>query len=96
MDKRFPVYKGLQKPLTFKGFKGKFIYWGVGSLLMGLVVGSVTMALVNMYAGVLVLIGIIAGGLIYTFNKQKSGLHAKARLYGIYIHEAILKKNKSL
>lgn len=96
MAKRFPVYKGLQKPLTFKGFKGKFIYWGVGSLLLGLVVGSVTMALVNMYAGVLVLIGIIAGGLIYTFNKQKGGLHDKARSAGIHIHQASFKKIKSV
>jgi len=96
MAKRFAVYKGLQKPLIFKGFKGKFIYWGVGSLLLGLVVGSITMAIVNMYAGVLVLIALIAGGLFYTFNKQKGGLHDKVRSPGIFIHEASLKRSKNI
>jgi hypothetical protein len=95
MARRFAVYKGLQKPLIFKGFKGKFIYWGVGSLLLGLVCGSVTMAVINMYFGALVLIGIIAGGLFYTFTKQKSGLHEKSRARGIYIHESSLKKSKT-
>jgi hypothetical protein len=86
MAKRFAVYKGLQKPLVFKGFKGKFIYWGVGSLLAGLVFGAVTMALVNMYLGVLVLAGCITGGLLYCAGKQKKGLHSKALSRGIFIH----------
>jgi hypothetical protein len=94
MAKRFAVYKGLQRPLIFKSFKGKFIYWGVGSLLLGLVVGSLTMALINMYVGALVLIGIIVGGLVYTAGKQKGGLHDKTRSKGIYIHQVKLKNLK--
>ena len=48
MARKFAVYKGLQKPLIFKGFKGKFIYWGIASLLAGLVFGALTMTLINM------------------------------------------------
>ena len=44
MARRFPIYKGLQKPLVFRGFKGKYIYWGLGSLLAGLVLGALTMS----------------------------------------------------
>jgi hypothetical protein len=94
MVKRFPVYKGLQKPLVFRGFKGKFIYWGLGALLAGLVLGAVSMALINMYFGAMVLIGSIVGGLFYTAGKQKGGLHAKTRSTGIYIHQPNLKKLK--
>ncbi|MGF7079715.1 plasmid transfer protein [Mucilaginibacter sp. UYCu711] len=91
MAKRFAVYKGLERPLVFKGFKGKFIYWGVGSLLLGLVAGSITMALVNMWVGAIVLVGIIVGGLFYTASRQKGGLHNKSRSTGIYVHRANLK-----
>ena len=85
MARRFAVYKGLQRPLTFKGFKGKFIYWGVGSLLAGLVLGALTMSLVNMWLGAMVLIGSIVGGLLYIAGRQKKGLHDKASAKGIYI-----------
>ena len=29
-DSHIEVFKGLQKPLVFHSFKGKFIYWGEG------------------------------------------------------------------
>ena len=32
-NESYVVFKGLQKPLVFKGFKGKFIYWLAGGLL---------------------------------------------------------------
>jgi len=83
--KRFPVYKGLQKPLIFRGFRGKFIYWGIGSLLAGLVVGALTMSLVNMWLGAILLVGCITGGLLFTASKQKHGLHSKSRANKIYI-----------
>jgi 1,4-dihydroxy-2-naphthoate octaprenyltransferase len=85
MARKFAVYKGLQRPLIFKGFKGKFIYWGLASLLSGLVLGALTMSLINMWLGALVLIGCIVGGLLYTAGKQKGGLHDKGRTKSIYI-----------
>jgi hypothetical protein len=92
MTKKFAVYKGLQKPLIFKGFKGRFIYWGLGCLLAGIVSGAFTMALINMYLGVLVLVLVIAGGLLYTAAKQKEGLYAKGRDAVTYIHPPKLHK----
>ena len=94
MAKKFAVYKGLQKPLVFRGFQGKFIYWGVGILLGGLVLGAITMALVNMWLGAVVLAGSITGGLLYLAGKQKKGLHSKSRSREILIHPTYLRKLK--
>lgn len=92
MSKKFAIYKGLQKPLVFRGFAGKFIYWGIGCLLAGLVFGALTMSLVNMWLGAVVLTGSIAGGLLYIAGKQKNGLHDKSRATGVYVHSLRLKK----
>jgi len=92
--KRYAVYKGLQKPLMFKGFKGKFIYWGVACLLAGLVFGALTMALVSGWLGALVLIGCIVGGLLYIAGRQKKGLHVKTRSTAIQVHPPQFKKLK--
>ena len=92
MAKRFAVYKGLQKPLTFRGFKGKFIYWGVGSLLAGLVLGALTMSLINIWLGAIVLAGSIVGGLLFIAGKQKKGLSSKTRDSGVFVFPANFKK----
>ena len=85
MVRKYAIYKGLQKPLVFKGFKGKFIYWGFGFLLAGLVLGALLMSLVNMWLGAVVLIGVVTGGLLYTASRQKDGLHTKSRDTSIFI-----------
>ena len=93
MVRKFSIYKGLQKPLVYKGFKGKFIGWGIGSLVLGLVGGGLLGTLTNMYLGGLATIAAIAGGLTYTFYRQKSGLHSKTRSRGVFIHSTHLKQS---
>lgn len=88
----YPVYKGLQKPLVYRGFKGKFIAYGISSLGLGLVLGGFGGALINMYLGGLLTLGVITGGLLYTFSKQKSGLHDKTRSGKIHIHKIYLRR----
>lgn len=85
MARKYPVYKGLQQPLIFKGFRGKFIYWGIASLLIGLVFGALTMTLINMWLGAIILVGFIVGGLLFTAARQKGGLHAKNRASKTFI-----------
>jgi fumarate reductase subunit D len=85
MPVKFAVYKGLQKPLVFKGFQGKFIYWGLASLLSGLILGALVMSMVSMWLGAFVLVVCILVGLLFTAHKQKGGLHAKRRDSRIYI-----------
>ncbi|RZJ76781.1 MAG: DUF4133 domain-containing protein [Flavobacterium sp.] len=88
----YPVYKGLQKPLVYRGFKGKFIAYGICTLGLGLVLGGLSGALVNMYFGGIVTIFSITGGLLYTSSKQKSGLHDKNRSGKIHIHRIYLRR----
>ncbi|MDT3401275.1 plasmid transfer protein [Mucilaginibacter terrae] len=79
MPGTYAVYKGLQKPLVFKGFQGKYIYWGLASLLCGLVSGALLMSLVSMWLGAFALVACITGGLLFTSQRQKGGLHSKRR-----------------
>lgn len=85
MTRKYPIYKGLEKPLVYKGFKGKFIAWGIASLVTGLVAGGVTGALTSMYLGGAITILTVSGGLFFTFQKQKGGLHSKTRHKGVFI-----------
>ena len=88
MERTFNVYKGLQRPLVYRGFSGKFIYWALASVLCGLVLGALTIALFSMLFGVLVLAACIAGGMYYTLSEQKRGLHQKSRSKGIIHHQS--------
>ncbi|SDD70813.1 hypothetical protein [Pedobacter soli] len=81
----FPVYKGLQKPLSYKGLKGKFIAWGAVALVGGLILGGTTGAFINMYLGAAVALGSIGVMLYYVLSQQKKGLHSKSRHNGIFI-----------
>lgn len=91
--KRYPIYKGLQKPLIYRGFKGKFIYWGVGSFVGGLAIGGLIGALTNLYIGGFATIAMMGAGLAYTFMKQQDGLHDKSRHRGAFIHSVNLSIN---
>lgn len=95
MANKYNVYKGLQKPLVYKGFKGKFIFWGLGFLSLGLVLGAISMAVISKWFGAIVLVGSIVGGLFYTAGEQKKGLHKKNRHIGIYVHRSSLKRLNS-
>lgn len=70
--------------MVYKGFKGKFIYWAVGLLLSALVIGALTMAIINMYLGAAVMAGIIISGFFYIGARQKKGLHDKAFSMGVF------------
>ncbi len=83
--KTYNIYRGLQKPLVFKSFKGKYIYYGVGSLLVGLILTMVVSSLVNLWAGVVAAAVVIGGGLSHTAIMQKKGLHSKTKSHGVFI-----------
>ncbi len=81
----YNVYKGLQKPLIFKAFKGKFIYWGLGILVGSLFVGVILIVTVSILIGAIVMVGGMVGGLLFLASKQKKGLHNKDKSKGIFI-----------
>jgi len=89
--KRYPLYKGLGKPLVYKGFKGKFIIWGILSLVSALVAGGLLTALAGAFTGLFSAAAFMLSGISYTILKQKQGLHNKKRCRGIFIHPVKLK-----
>ncbi len=81
----FPIYKGLQKPLVYKGFKGRYMYWAIGFVILGLFLAGVIGTVFNLVAGVIIMAVIAGGGIYYTSQKQKNGLYDKKRDKGIYV-----------
>ncbi len=84
MARQFPIYKGLQKPLIYRGFQGKFIGWGVASLVIGVVLGGLIGSLSSMVLGGVITISVISAGLFITSQQQKKGLHSKTRYVGVF------------
>ena len=84
---RYPIYKGLEQPLSYRGFKGKFIGWGIGSLIGGLFLGGIIGAASNMYFGLFISVLFGGGGFCFTLYRQKLGLHNKKRELGLFVYQ---------
>jgi len=84
--KEYSLYRGLQKPMVFKSFKGKYIYWGVGSIVGGLLSFMVLASVLGLGYGLLSLALITGGGLTLIGLLQKKGLHVKKQEKGIFIY----------
>jgi hypothetical protein len=79
MEKSYQLYKGLKKPLVFKGFKGKYIYWA-GSTAIGGLIASVLMTKIIGIFGFLVGFGAIAAGLwLITKTQKDKGIYKKSK-----------------
>ncbi len=81
----YKIYKGLQSPLVFKGFKGKFIYLGVAVILGSFLLAVILINLVDYVTGFLAMAVVLILGLLKLALEQKKGLHNKKRENGIYI-----------
>lgn len=78
-QKSYALYKGLQRPLVFKFFKGKFIYWALGSIVAGIIVGGAISAFLSSIAGIAGLVLVSVPLLFYTISQQKNGLYKKSK-----------------
>lgn len=76
----FFLYKGLKKPLIFKGLKGKYIYYAGGAFIGALILSIILSNLLGFFIG-LVVAFVLGGGLIWnTFRLQRSkGLYNKTK-----------------
>ena len=80
----FPVFKGLQKPLEFMGFQGRYIYWAAGTA-GGAIVGFIIAYCLSGFVVGLVVFAISTGAALI-FLKQRKGLHTKKSDQGVYIY----------
>ncbi len=91
----FAIYKGLQRPLIFKMFKGRFIYYAAGVLIAGIIIAGLLTAILSSIVGLIVLFVVTVPGLLYVINKQKEGLHNKKREATIFIQKPVFRKIKA-
>lgn len=92
----FYLYKGLKKPLVFFGLKGKYIFYAVGVIGVG-VVSSLALSKIGLIGSLLGL-GITAGGVYLIFKRQdKRGLYDKTRNENqIYIFPKKISQRKTI
>ena len=82
----FPVFKGLQKPLEFMGFQGRYIYRAAGTASGAIVGFIIAYYLLGFVVGFVVLVFAISTGTALIFLKQRKGLHTKKSDQGVYIY----------
>lgn len=82
----YPVFKGLQKPLEFMGFQGRYIYWAAGTVGGAIVGFIIAYCLVGFVVGLAVLVVAISAGAALIFLKQRKGLYTKKSDQGVYIY----------
>lgn len=90
MRKEYSIYKGLQKPLVYKGFKGKYVYWALATVISGVMLGGLISAILGIMAGAFTMAIIFCGGISYTSQEQRKGLHNKNKEQGYFVHQTNL------
>ena len=85
-EKGFFLYKGLKKPLVFKGLAGKYIYYAAGSFGATLILSGVLGSLMGTFKGLLLAVTVGGLSIFNTFRLQKKyGLYKKTRNNEIFI-----------
>ena len=82
---QYKIYKGLQRPLVFKIFKGKYIYWALGSIVAGVIAGGAASMIISSIAGAITMVLVAIPLLFFTISKQKTGLYNKTKDDCIYM-----------
>ncbi len=81
----YPVFKGLQRPLEFLGFQGRYIYWAAGTAgggILGFIIGYVSAGFI---VALVIVVVIMSFGGISILIKQRKGLHSKSSEKGIFV-----------
>jgi hypothetical protein len=89
-DRIFSVYKGLQRPIQFKGLKGSFIYYAFVIALSSLFIGIIVTTLTTFVKGSICMVVIVFGGIIgMALYQRKFGLYRKNTTRGVFIFHKI-------
>lgn len=88
-DQKFNLYKGLQKPLVFKGFQGRYIFWGIGALAGAVIVAAIACISLGPLPGMGILVVYLGVAFLVIFKKQEKGLYSKTK----NTHTLFVRKN---
>ncbi|MDR2126797.1 MAG: DUF4133 domain-containing protein [Prevotellaceae bacterium] len=93
-EKKYSVYKGLQRPIQFKGLKGNYIYYAFAIAIGSLIVFIIIATIVNFLAASVGMAVFVFGGIIgMALYQKKYGLYRKDVRKGIYIFRNIFNNN---
>ena len=82
----YPIFKGLQKPLEFMGFQGRYITWAacaVGGAILGFIIAYCILGFV---VGLVVLAVSLSTGAALMIFKQKKRLHSNNEEHRVFIY----------
>ena len=82
----YPMFKGLQNPLEFMGFQGRYITWAAATVGGGILSFIIVYFILGFVAGLIVLAVTLCIGAALIFFKQRRGLHTKKEEHGIFIY----------
>jgi hypothetical protein len=90
---KYSVYKGLQRPITFKGLKGVFIYYGFGLAAFSLLVLFLVNLFQNFLTGALSMVLVLVAGIVsMAMYQRKYGLYRKNIAKGIYVINSVINR----
>jgi len=81
----YPVYKGLQLPLEFKGIRGRFLTVYAVLLAIDFLGVFLGKAFIGSLLALVFFVVVAIAGYVYVRIEQKKGLHKKHKEYGVYI-----------
>lgn len=81
----YPMFKGLQKPLEFMGFQGRYITWAATTVGGGILSFIIVYCILGFVAGLIVLAVTLCIGAALIFQTKKRIAHQKEE-HGIFIY----------
>lgn len=90
----YQVYKGLQRPLIFKGLKGQYIYYAFATAGASLVLTVICIPFGGYIGAGCVMLGSAFGGIIaLALYQKKYGLYNKKRINKTFILKGIFNRD---
>ena len=82
----YQMFKGLQRPLEFKGLQGRYITWAAVTAGVGILGFMLVYALVGFLVALAFAAVSISSGIGLIMVKQRKGLYSKKNDKGIYVY----------
>lgn len=81
----YPVFKGLQKPLEFWGFRGRYVWWAMGAVFGAILAFIAGYTIDGFVLGLVLSVIILGFGYMMIEIRQRKGLHTKKIMKGVFI-----------
>ena len=85
----YPVFKGLQRPLEFFGFRGRYIVWVAVTASASLLGFFILYALLGVLWGFVFALTALAVGSGFIFFYQQKGLYSKKVEIGVFVVRSV-------